>query len=105
MFVVAAVRARPQQGPLEVEWAAHRSEIKRRYIMEDESLDDIMREMGTKYSFHATYTTNFSLYGLSPDALKEVPIRTTFQRMGAEKKFETGRMADRGHSRQEKGAL
>ena len=65
MVVVPAERAHPKHTPSEAEWAAHQSEITRLYIREDESLSNIMREMETKHSFHATYTTNFSLNRLS----------------------------------------
>lgn len=61
---VSAGRAHLKHASSEAQWAAHRSEITRLYISEDESLDGIMREMGTKHSFHATYITNFCLYRL-----------------------------------------
>lgn len=60
MLVVATGRTRLKQSPLEAEWSTHQSEITRLYIREDESLDNIMRDMRTKYGFHATYTTNYS---------------------------------------------
>jgi len=62
MLVAAAGPTRLNQGPSAPEWSNHRSEITRRYIRGDESLDNIMREMRTKYGFHATYTTHYSYH-------------------------------------------